>query len=1047
MDRIQVLDFLDTYDDQTNNEMVIFGRDENSEAKIIRVVGCPITICVAVGEEFTGAAELADGLNKFLLKNKPQCRKLGCSCGGDQYGIFREPCVRERQYIGYAVSKFEYVRGYGYEVYEEHTRPFVKFTLNRSFFVQNAVKFLESAYVGSISDMHRGVYDRVVSGVDQFILNKCVSSFNWVEFPKGQTEVEYEDLVVLAKNDKQANFTVFTFDIEVISKVYKNNETRKALYPVGLISTTVLVQDANNNTISEVNRTFMLNAPGCVDLPDPEIAFFDDERDLLMAFHDHVKASNPDFWAGYNSNKYDMPYLLRRADLLDLPKFKYMSRLKNEPIVFRESEDPDAPVVSEDHVDTSKHVEKKAKLSAPIKKGEKKAKKVKKAKHNTKTTIDCPGGVFLDLFPVIKKAYKFQSYKLKDVAVELKLSKGKDDLEYTEIDAHFHGTPEMRARLAKYCKKDVLVTVLIAKKTDVVRKLIAQCLLLRVRARDALDRGDGYVLGMMLRSELKGEYYVNKRAKDIMMRALEAIEGYSILHGNMMNGKSYEGGFVKDPITGLYRCAIITLDFNSLYPNIMRTFNICFSTQTLNTRRSDIHTSPEGFGFVKQHVRLGVIPRILERLINSRNDVKLRMETVTDKAVLAMMNIEQNQLKITTNALYGITGARTSEWISLSLASSVTSWGRFYIQMCCDALNEEPFFEEKYGFKRPESEFKEKYGLEIVYGDTDSLFIALHKVTTTDKVETDRIGNEIRTWVNVTSKLMVGTLKMGFENCANPFLLIKKKKYAKVIVEDNGKKKLKLSGLDTRSITEYCRNLLKTILNMGMLEDKSSEEIEAVIFEAFDALWSGYGYGIQNLNDMVHTTNLSGSLDEYTVDYVQVVAGKQMRAAGMTVEVDDRVQYYYCNVARNKDKKKSDLVVAAALMGNHTLHIQTYVDEIVGTLSATILGFLTGRNEEEQLETLERLATPRRKPEPVLRRAPTRIMGGVIDAFVARGAKKARIDDDVVKDEESEDEEEVVQDEVDAKDGDRRKVNVALPSDLRALTRKKQRQCSMSEFF
>ena len=42
--------------------------------------------------------------------------------------------------------------------------------------------------------------------------------------------------------------------------------------------------------------------------------------------------------------------------------------------------------------------------------------------------------------------------------------------------------------------------------------------------------------------------------------------------------EGYQGGHVVEPKKGIYKSVVLLLDFNSLYPSIIREFDICFNT-------------------------------------------------------------------------------------------------------------------------------------------------------------------------------------------------------------------------------------------------------------------------------------------------------------------------------------------------------------------------------------------------------------------------------------------------------------------------------------
>lgn len=913
--RLQIIDFADLYEG-LDNQIILFCKNEQGGDECIFVRDCPLTICKAIGEDFDAVEELRSALDDHLIRNPPKCNRLECSCGGDKWGVFRYPCRNMRMRVpGPAVVGARIIRSRGILVNEDEDRPFIEFTLNKSFYLSAAARYLETVNVGFVDPKFAGVYDKCSNGVDEFILSKRVASFNWIELPDDVGSVfDYNDVQVI-ECANEMDVRSFIIDIETINDTnlqFSERASQEAAYLVGVVCTTLVT---GNNV--RVNKSFMLGAP----LDDPETEFFDKEEDLLMALYDYIRETNPDLFFGYNSNLFDFPYLLRRAERLGLTQFRYFSRIPSEPVVYR--------------IDVYE-----SKQTGKRRQGK----------------FYCPGRIFYDVLGAVRTDFKLSSYKLKDVAIELDLGAEKDDVDYEDIPAHFFGTQEMRRKLLYYCKKDVFITVKLAiDKMDLVRRLKAMCRIVGVSAQQVPDRGNSYLLGMMLRREMAGRYLtlVNPGGNDEpeLHPALAEIEGYPQLWQNAINGEKYPGAFVFDPLVGVWKCCVITLDFNSLYPSIMSTFNICPSTQLPNPGAKDCNVSPPGFAYVKKEVRKGLLPALVERLISERKTVKNEMEVQGISAdVYAMKNAEQKTLKVCANAFYGLMGSLTSIISTISGAYSVTAYGRYYIQMVCDALMELPDFEKKYGFAVARPGFVEKYGLCIIYGDTDSLMIALRKIFDPILVN-NTIGPEIAYWVNKESGILVSTLKMGFENCSFPFLLLAKKKYVGIVVDGHGARKFKPSGIVNRSLTIYNKWVMTRILTMALVEDCSVDVIEAFIIEACRKVWAKE----VARKHLKHSNAVPRELSSYAVDSPHIIAAKQMVAAGLPVAEGDRVSYYYCTVSSSK--RKGDKVVAEPLMdARYTLCAHTYVQEIVDNLSKTVLTFVRGESSSDKEKRLKSLA-------------------------------------------------------------------------------------------
>ncbi len=153
------------------------------------------------------------------------------------------------------------------------------------------------------------------------------------------------------------------------------------------------------------------------------------------------------------------------------------------------------------------------------------------------------------------------------------------------------------------------------------------------------------------------------------------------------------GGAIIPPRPGLYH-NVLVFDFKSLYPSIMRTFHIdpiAFVTpESLDpVDREDLIEAPNGAVFRRD---AGLLPDILERFFHHRERAK-RAGDVSAAYVY----------KIIMNSFYGVLGARGCRFAASDIAGAITGFGHHFLSWCRKEL--------------------EMMGYEVLYGDTDSVFV------------------------------------------------------------------------------------------------------------------------------------------------------------------------------------------------------------------------------------------------------------------------------------------------------------------------------------
>ncbi len=149
-----------------------------------------------------------------------------------------------------------------------------------------------------------------------------------------------------------------------------------------------------------------------------------------------------------------------------------------------------------------------------------------------------------------------------------------------------------------------------------------------------------------------------------------------------------QGGHVLEPVTGLHR-DVWVFDFKSLYPSVIRTFNIDpLSYVARIAAEDDLIQTPAG-AFRREPA---VLPQMLDELFPRREAAKQAGD-----------DIAANAIKILMNSFYGVLGTSACRFYNPALANSITGTGREILLWS--------------------KEWFEAAGYKVLYGDTDSLFV------------------------------------------------------------------------------------------------------------------------------------------------------------------------------------------------------------------------------------------------------------------------------------------------------------------------------------
>lgn len=358
--------------------------------------------------------------------------------------------------------------------------------------------------------------------------------------------------------------------------------------------------------------------------------------------------------------------------------------------------------------------------------------------------------------------------------------------------------------------------------------------------------------------------------------------------GGKKRGKpAYAGGLVLEPKRGLYDKFVLLLDFNSLYPSIIQEYNVCFTTIE-RTKADDGKWLPaEPPANVNDK---GPLPLTIRNLVERRRQVK-QLQKTAGPAEKQQLEIRQLALKLVANSMYGCLGFKNSRFYAMPLAELITRKGRETLERTVQIA-------------------RDKLGLEVIYGDTDSVMI---NTGVTDIAEVKKIGHAVKKEING----MYSNLEIDIDGIFKNMLLLRKKKYAALVVQEKGNGEYDTirqeKGLDLvrRDWCDQSVDMGKYVLDQ-ILSGKPREEVVEEIHDYLRKQGEAIRAGDIAVQKLAISKNLTKRPEEYpdahTQPHVQVALA--LRQQGKAVQPGEIIQYIICKPA--EDQPTSNLIADRA---------------------------------------------------------------------------------------------------------------------------------------
>jgi DNA polymerase I len=464
-------------------------------------------------------------------------------------------------------------------------------------------------------------------------------------------------------------------------------------------------------------------------------------------------------------------------------------------------------------------------------------------------------GVHVDLYKFFhNKAIQIYAFSKKYDEVDLNsISKALLGIEKKVLKDFINNLPLYE--LASYCYRDAWLTYSLVNFNDhlVLKLFIILMRIAKLPIEDVTRIGISNWIKSMVSFSLRQSKVLISNKKEI-----EQAKGHLVTTA-IIKGKKYLGAKVIEPQPGIH-FNVVVVDFASLYPSIIKIWNISYETIDCPHEECKLVMLPS-----ISHWSCKKRKGVLSKLIGSLRDLRvawykpLSKKQGLDPSIRSQYEVIQASIKVILNAAYGVLGAESSDLYSPAAAESVTAIGRYNIEETI--------------------KIAKKMGLEIIYGDTDSLFIK------------NPPANVLKEFIDGVEKVLRVDLDVD-KTYKYVVFSERKKNYFGVTYDGN----VDIKGLlgKKKHIPEFVRKTFYEIVNILKEIDKvedfepAKEKIKKLTYMQYSLLKSGR----ISLSDLAIKVMMNKNIEDYNKTTPQhVKAALLLKNFGIEVKAGQNIAY------------------------------------------------------------------------------------------------------------------------------------------------------------